>query len=126
VLTIRDRQMKALRSAADARLVPALVAHVRASFPRDSERHDDVALAAHATATLALARSYGLATRQELFRLANLTMRFGLDWPTAPELRWLHACMTDTAGGTPGARLRRAVRRSLHVLDGGSEPVRPT
>jgi hypothetical protein len=114
ILTITARQMDVLREASDAALATALAAHLRVSFPRDAEGFDEKGLLVHAREAIALASQYGLRTKRDYFRFANLTMRFGLAWPTTPELRWLHACMSDSASDAPALRLARLVRRALY------------
>src|SRR4051812_18732819 len=105
MLTIRNQQMRAMEDALRRAFVPQLIDHARACHAERAAALGDNGLAEHLRALLRLADGYGVVGGQDLCRLLDLSLVFGLGWDSSEELRWMHTRMQDTTLPDPGRRL---------------------
>jgi|SRR4051812_43553955 hypothetical protein len=117
MLTIRNEQMRAMEDARRRAFVPRLLEHARACHAERTAALGEAGLAEHVRAMLRLADRYEVVGGQDLCRLLDLSLVFGLGWDSSEDLRWMHVRMQDPTLPDPGRRLAILFREALQRLD---------
>ena len=117
MLTIRKAQMQALGRAAMQEFEKDMLQHLRQFFPDECAALGSKALREHTRHAIARAKEYGLTSERDLCKYLNLTMIYGRDFDTDPELEWMRDFLIDPDVSDPSERMRRLYAESLHRLE---------
>jgi hypothetical protein len=117
MLTIRKEQMQALSRVTIQEFEKDMAQHLTQFFPDESAAMGDKALRAHIRHAIARAKEYGVTSERDLCKYLNLTMVYGRDFDTDPELEWMRDFLADPDVPDPGERMSRLYAESLHRLE---------
>lgn len=114
---MRRSQLDAFELHANAQYVSTMVAHLRTYFPERYAADSDVVLSEKVRAWLRKAHDFGLYSQRDCCRFVSLAAIYGRDFPDEPESRWVRDVLTDELGGSPSARMGRALELALYRED---------
>ncbi|KPG93201.1 MULTISPECIES: hypothetical protein [Pseudomonas] len=114
---VRRSQLEAFELQANAQYVSTMVVHLRIYFPERYAADDDVMLSEKVRASLRKANDFGLYSQRDCCRFVSLAAIYGRDFPDEPASRWVREVLTDELGGSPSARMGRALELALYRED---------
>ena len=117
MLTIRKAQIQALGRVVMQEFEKDMLQHLEQFFPDESSAMGDKALRELIRHAIARAKDYGLTSERDLCKYLNLTMVYGRDFDTDPELEWMRGFLTDPDVLDPSERMSRLYAESLHRLE---------
>ena len=117
MLTIRKKQIQAMRPALVRRFLEKLLQHIRTFFEAECEGRSDEELLEHIQRALERAGAYGLVAERDLFQYVNVSMLHGPDFDQQPETTWTRDFLTDEDVPDPGQRMDRLFQEVVHRLE---------
>jgi hypothetical protein len=117
MLTIRKEQMQALSRVTIQEFEKDMAQHLTQFFPDESAAMGDKALRAHIRHAIARAKEYGVTSERDLCKYLNLTMVYGRDFDTDPELEWMRDFLTDPEVPDPSERMSRLYAETLYRFE---------
>ncbi len=117
MLTIRKEQIQAFSRVAMKEFEKDMLQHLEQFFPDECATLGGKALREYIQNAIVRAKEYGLTSERDLCKYLNLTMVYGRDFDTDPELEWMRDFLTDPDVLDPGERMSRLYAESLHRLE---------
>jgi hypothetical protein len=117
MLTIRKEQMKVFGRVTMQEFEKDMVLHLMHFFPDESAAMGDKALRAHIRHAIARAKEYSVTSERDLCKYLNLTMVYGRDFDTDPNLEWMKDFLADPEVPNPGERMARLHAEALYRLE---------
>ena len=117
MLTIRKEQVQALSRVTIQEFEKDMLQHLMQFFPDESAAMGNKELRAHIRHAIARAKGYGVSSERDLCKYLNLTMVYGRDFDTDPEVEWMRDFLTDPDVSDPGERMSRLYAEALYRLE---------
>jgi hypothetical protein len=117
MLTIRKEQVQALGRVAIQEFEKNMLRHLKQFFGDESAAMGDEALREHIRHAISRAKQYGLTSERDLCKYLNLTMVYGGDFDTHPELEWMRDFLTDPEVPDPSERMSRLYAETLYRFE---------
>lgn len=119
MLTIRDQQMRAFRSAGLRRFEDKMVRHLMQFWPERCAAIGESAVRASVRQGVESAQRHGIVVEFDVARYLDLMYALSFDFDTSPATPWAAAILADPAR-TPGAKVDRLCAEAQRRRAGGN------
>ena len=114
MLTIRKEQTQVFNRVTMQVFEKDMVRHLMRFFPDEAAAMGNKELRAHIRHAIARAKGYGVSSERDLCKYLNLTMVYGRDFDTDPELEWMRGFLVDPDVPDPSERMSRLQEEALY------------